>query len=240
MRTDDLIDRLGRDVTVTRPLPPPGIRTAMWMVWAVIYLVVVAVMMFAVMSSAGVTPTPRYLVQQSAALVTGIMAARAALASVIPGANDRVWVLPAIGVATWAAALLWAGVLDLQASGTLGVTSQSDWPCVASMTVGGLLVGFPLVWMLRRGAPLTPHLTAFLAALAALRELAEPVIGMRTNASAASFHAVLRPLVSLPISSSVGPVRSKSNTSTAPCSSVPTTTIGMPWDRRTSTHSITS
>jgi hypothetical protein len=168
MRTDDLIDQLGRDVTVARPLPTPGMRTAVWMIWAVSYLIVVAVMMFAVMSSAGVTPTPLYLVQQSAALVTGILAARAALASVIPGANDRVWVLPAIGVATWAAALLWAGVLDLQASGTLGVTSQSDWPCVASMTVGGLLVGFPLVWMLRRGAPLTPHLTAFLAALAAL------------------------------------------------------------------------
>jgi hypothetical protein len=36
------------------------------------------------------------------------------------------------------------------------------------MTVGGLLVGAPLAWMLRRGAALTPGLTAFLAALAAL------------------------------------------------------------------------
>ena len=168
MKTDELIDRLGRDVTVTRPLPPPGTRTVMWMVWAAMYLVVVTVMMFAVMSSAGVTPTPLYLVQQSAAILTGIMAARAALLSVIPHANDRVWVLPAIGAATWAVALLWASVLDLQVSGTLGVTSQSDWPCVASMTVGGLVVGAPLVWMLRRGAPLTPGLTAFLAALAAL------------------------------------------------------------------------
>jgi hypothetical protein len=168
MKTDELIDRLGRNVTVARPLPAPAIRTALWTVWAVGYLVVAAVMMFAVMSSAGVTPTPRYLVQQSAAILTGIMAARAAFLSVIPGATDRVWVLPAIGVATWAAALLWAGVLDLQASGTLGVTSQSDWPCVASMTVGGLIVGSPLVWMLRRGAPLTPGLTAFLAGLAAL------------------------------------------------------------------------
>ena len=168
MKTDELIDRLGRDVTVARPLPTPGMRTAGWMVWAVSYLVLVAVMMFAVMSSARVTPTPLYLVQQGAALVTGIMAARAAFASVIPGSNSRVWVLPTVGAAVWSVSLLWAGVRDLQASGTLGVTSQSDWPCVASMTVGGLLVGFPLVWMLRRGAPLTPHLTAFLAALAAL------------------------------------------------------------------------
>jgi hypothetical protein len=168
MKTDDLIDRLGRNATVARPLPTPGMRTAAWMVWAASYLVVVAVMMFAVMSSAGVTPTPLYLVQQGAALVTGIMAARAAFVSVIPGANNRVWVLPAIGAAAWGVSLLWAGVLDLRTAGTLGVTSQSDWPCVASMTVGGLLVGAPLVWMLRRGAPLTPGLTAFLAALAAL------------------------------------------------------------------------
>jgi hypothetical protein len=168
MRTDELIDRLGRAVTVAKPLPAPGIRTAMWTVWAVSYLVVVAVMMFAVMSSAGVSPTPLYLVQQSAALVTGIMAARAALASVIPGANTRVWAMPAMGAGVWGLSLLWAGVLDLHASGTLGVTSQSDWPCVVSMTVGGLVVGSPLIWMLRRGAPLTPGLTAFLAALAAL------------------------------------------------------------------------
>lgn len=168
MKTDELIDRLGRDVTVTRPLPAPGIRTAVWMVWAVIYLVVGAVMMFALMSSAGVMPTPLYLVQQGAALATGIMAARAAFASVIPGSNTRVWVLPAIGAAMWGVLLLWAGVRDLQASGTLGVTSESDWPCVVSMTLGGLVVGAPLVWMLRRGAPLTPGLTAFLAGLAAL------------------------------------------------------------------------
>jgi hypothetical protein len=168
MNTDDLIDRLGRDVTVAKPLPAPWMRTAAWMVWALGYLVVVAMMMFAVMSSAGVMPTPLYLVQESAALVTGIMAARAAFASVIPGANNRVWMLPAIGAGVWSLSLLWAGVLDLQTVGTLGVTSQSDWPCVASMTVGGLAVGAPLVWMLRRGAPLTPGLTAFLAALAAL------------------------------------------------------------------------
>lgn len=168
MRTDELIDRLGRDVTVARPLPAPGTRTAMWTVWAVGFLAVAAMMMVAVMSSAAVTPTPLDLVQQGVALVTGILAARAALASVIPGSNNRVWVLPAIGATVWGLSLLWAGLLDLQAFGTLGVTSQTDWKCVVSMTAGGLVIGAPLAWMLRRGAPLTPGLTAFLGGLAAL------------------------------------------------------------------------
>ena len=97
MKTDELIERLGRDVTVAKPLPAPGMRTAAWMVWAVGYLVVVAVMMLAMISAALVTPTTLFLVQQSAALVTGILAARAAFASVIPGASDRPWIMPAIG-----------------------------------------------------------------------------------------------------------------------------------------------
>ncbi len=168
MNTDELIDRLGRDVTVMRPLPAPGVRTAVWTVWAAIYLVVVTAMMFAVMSSAGVMPTALSLLQQGAALVTGIMAARAAFVSVLPGSNERTWMLPALGAAMWGVLLLWASVRDLQAAGTLGMTSASDWPCVVSMTLGGLVVGTPLMWMLRRGAPLTPRLTGLLAAVAAL------------------------------------------------------------------------
>jgi hypothetical protein len=78
------------------------------------------------------------------------------------------WAMPAFGVGGWGLSLFWAGARDLQTSGTLGLTSQSDWPCVVSIAAGGLVVGAPLIWMLRRGAPLTPGLTAFLAALAAL------------------------------------------------------------------------
>ena len=169
MKTDELIDRLGRDVTVARPLPAPGMRTAVWMVWAVSYLVVVAVMMFAV-----------DVVGRSDAHPALSRAAECGVGHWDHGRARRVCVgdswreQPRVGRCRrsgqryGAVSLLWAGVLDLQASGTLGVTSQSDWPCVASMTVGGLVVGAPLVWMLRRGAPLTPGLTAFLAALAAL------------------------------------------------------------------------
>lgn len=168
MNTDDLIERLGREATVVTPLPAPGRRTAVWLVWGAVYLVVVAAMVLMAMSQAGPLVTPLYLLQQGAALVTAITAARAAFASVVPGASQRGRILPAISGAVWIVSLLWGSVLDLKTSGTLGITSQTDWPCVVSMAMGAVVLGGPMVWMLRRGAPLTPRATAVLGGLAAL------------------------------------------------------------------------
>ena len=63
---------------------------------------------------------------------------------------------------------MWQGASDLQTLGTFGVARESDWPCVASMIAGGVFLGAPLLWMLRRGAPLTPRASALLAGVAAL------------------------------------------------------------------------
>ena len=168
MNTDDLIDRLARDSTAVTPLPTASIRTAMWMVWAVLYLVIVAVMMRIAMSAGGVTVTPLYLVQQGAALAIGISAARAALLSVIPGTSTRSSALVHVAAAVWVASVLWQVAIDRRTAGTVGLAAQTDWPCVASMLFGGLVLGGPLVWMVRSGAPLTPRLTAFLIGLAAM------------------------------------------------------------------------
>jgi hypothetical protein len=168
MKTDDLIDRLGRDATIVKPLPAAGVRTAVWLAWAFVYLTVVAVAIFTGMSTGGVMVTPLYLLQQAAALATGISAARAAFISVVPGAHDRLRMLPVASAAVWVASLLWESVGNLQSSGTLGLSSQTDWPCVASMALGGAVLGGLLMWMLRLGAPLTPRTTAWLGGVAAL------------------------------------------------------------------------
>ena len=168
MKTDDLIERLGREATVVTPLPAPGRRTAVWLAWGTIYLAAVAAMIFTAISPGGIAVTPLYLLQQGAALVTGITAARAAFTSVVPGESSRVCVLPAIAGAVWLASLLWGSWRDLQTWGTWGITSQTDWPCVVSIAMGGALLWGPMLVMLRRGAPLTPRRTAFLGGLAAL------------------------------------------------------------------------
>jgi hypothetical protein len=156
------------DVLLAQDLAAPGRRAAMWLLWVAVYLALFAVMKFTLMSSPRVTATPLYMLQQGAALLTGILAARAALASVIPGARHRVWGPALVSGALWIAALLWEAALNVTAVGTTGAASENDWPCVASMIMGGMVLGGPLMWMLRRGAPLTPRATAVFAGLAAL------------------------------------------------------------------------
>src|SRR6185369_13131051 len=70
------------------------------------------------------------------------------------------------------------------------------------------------------------------AALAAFSELAAPVIGMLTRRSHSSRHPPLSPVPSFPTTSSVGPVKSASNTAWPPCSSAPASTTGQPHARR--------
>ena len=58
--------------------------------------------------------------------------------------------------------------------------------------------------------------------------------------SHASRQPALRPVVSLPVTTSVGPVRSCAASSTSPCSSVPSTVSGTPEERCAATQSRTS
>lgn len=165
MNTDDLIERLARQSSAVTPLPAPGKRVALWLGWAALYLAVVFLPMgAAAMDAVG----SLYVLQQAAAMVMALAAANAALTSVIPGLATRAWTRPVVGVVVWTIGLLLAVAADMRAAGMAGLGSQTDWPCVVSMTVGGVVVGAPLVWMLRNGAPLTPRVTAALTAIAAL------------------------------------------------------------------------
>jgi hypothetical protein len=168
MRTEDLIDRIARDAAPVAPLPAPGVRTVAWVLWAALYLIAVGVIVRTTMPAGGATLTPVYVLQQCAALFTAIAAARAAFVSVIPGAPAGAWTLALAGASAWLAAGAWGMWTDLRVAGTIGMAAHSDWPCVISMMFGGLVLAAPLVWLLRRGAPLTPRTTGFLAGLAAL------------------------------------------------------------------------
>jgi hypothetical protein len=51
--------------------------------------------------------------------------------------------------------------------GTLGMGHETDWPCVLSISLGGGVLWAVSISMLRRGAPMSPHVSSLLAAIAA-------------------------------------------------------------------------
>lgn len=168
MKTDDLIQRLGREGAAVTPLPVPSVRTFIWLGGAVVYLAAMTPFVWTVMSAATPAMSALFLGQQAAALVTGILAVYGALSSVVPGSRAPWRAMLMASGAVWVILLAIGMRRDLVAMGSTGVGAETDWPCVALMTVGGAVLTAPLIKMLRRGAPFTPRSTAFLGGLGAL------------------------------------------------------------------------
>jgi hypothetical protein len=57
---------------------------------------------------------------------------------------------------------------DVASVGTFGFGRETDWPCVLSISLGGIGLWALAVAMLRQGAPLTPWSTSGLSAVGAL------------------------------------------------------------------------
>jgi hypothetical protein len=168
MNTEDLIQRLSREGGAATPLPAPSVRTCLWLIAAGVYLAAMTLVVSRMMSTGMASLSPLFLAQQAAALTTGALAVYGALSSVIPG-SPATWrpVLGASGAA-WLILLAVGMGRDRQMLGSLGLGAETDWPCVALMTLGGALLTPPLISMLRRGAPFNPRSTAFLGGLGAL------------------------------------------------------------------------
>ena len=165
--TEKLIERLAAAVEPVRPLARPWIRTAAWLLVAIPY---VALAVFVVSPRGDLISKAlewRYLVEQLAALATGIAAATAAFATVIPGYDRRFLFLPALPLAIWLGSLGDGCVEDWIHFGPAGLSLRPEWFCFPSIVLVGAIPAIVMVVMLRRGAPLTPHITAALGGLAA-------------------------------------------------------------------------
>jgi hypothetical protein len=169
MKTDDLIQRLGNDLVPVRPLAPPWKRAAAWLGYAGLYLMAVVVVAWIRRHRLlGITGDGWYLVEQLAVIATAVAAACAAFDSVIPGADRRALAAPLVPATVALATLVWGSMADLHTQGTIGFGRETDWPCVVSISVGGVALWAVGVTMLRRGAPLAPRLSSMLAGVAAL------------------------------------------------------------------------
>jgi len=167
MDTEKLIERLTEVVEPVRPLPRPWIRTAAWLLVAIPY---VALVVFVVSPRADLISKAsewRYLVEQVAALATGVTAATAAFATVIPGYDRKLLFLPVLPVAIWLGSLGQGCVQAWIQFGAEGLSLQPDWFCFPAILLVGAVPAIAMAIMLRRGAPLTPHITTALGGLAA-------------------------------------------------------------------------
>jgi hypothetical protein len=105
----------------------------------------------------------QFLLEQGFALLTGITAAMAAFASVVPGKSKSYLTWPLIPMAGW---LLTLGEACFRNSAE-GISLQHNLLCLPFILILGTPPAVILWMMLRRGAPLTPSWTAALGALAA-------------------------------------------------------------------------
>ena len=166
MNTEQLIERLAHDAGPVRPLQPPWFRTAVWLLGAGLYLGILTAL---ITSSADLAAnaTRTFLVQQLAAIATGVAAAAAAFASVVPGSSRRVLFLPLVAAMLWLGTIMAGSLQEWVAGAPVGLVAPREWLCVVMITFGGAVPAVAITFMLRRGAPLTPRTTTALGVLAA-------------------------------------------------------------------------
>ena len=103
MKTEELIVQLAARPVRTRRLAAPWWRSGIWLVISIVYAAVVIFIRPDGFSAAGLSD-PRFVIEQSATLLTAVTAAIAAFSSTVPG-YDRKWLLlPILPLAVWLAA----------------------------------------------------------------------------------------------------------------------------------------
>lgn len=167
MDTNSLIQQLATTSKPTRPLSNPWARMAVWLAISVPYILLVVLVMSPRGDILEKLGDSRFLIEQVAALATGISAAVAAFASTIPGYNKRYLLLPVFPFAVWLGTLGVGCLLDFSHHGLNGTTFHADWFCIPGIVIVGAIPGLAIALMLKRGAPLTPALSTALAGLAA-------------------------------------------------------------------------
>lgn len=167
MKTNDLIGTLSKRAMPVKRLPPPWQRALLWLAIAVPYTIMVVIVVHPRADIGDKLIEYRYLTEQFAAIATAITAALAAFISTIPG-HSRKWLLaPLAPLALWLASLGQGCMQTWGEFGASGLVLKPDWICFPSILLAGTVPAIAMVIMLRRGAPLTPHLTLGLGALAA-------------------------------------------------------------------------
>jgi len=167
MDTNALIQELANSAAPVRRLPPPSARMLLWLALSVPVLVaVIWLMMPGDINPIAALADRRFLLEEAVLLVTALAAAFAAFASVVPGYDRRILLIPLVPLAVWLASLGEGCWRNWVALGADGLTLRPDWDCLPPAILIGIVPALAMVMMLRRGAPLLPRISIALGALA--------------------------------------------------------------------------
>jgi hypothetical protein len=165
--TKRLIDRLAAELTDMRPLPSPHRRLFLWIAVSAPFAALVVLLMSPRPDLSARLADPRFMMETLAALATALAAAYVALRMVVPGSDRRLIWLPALPGAAWLATLGAGCLADWLRDGAAGLQITPDPVCLPKIALVGSVPALMMVLMLRRGAPLAPRGTLFLAGLGA-------------------------------------------------------------------------
>jgi hypothetical protein len=168
MDTNALIQELADSAVPVRRLPSPWARMLLWLALSVPILAAVIwlVMPSDINPAVAAITDRRFLIEEAVLLVTALTASLAAFASVVPGYDRRILLIPLLPFAVWLASLGEGCWRNWVALGTNGLTLRPDWDCLPPAILIGIVPSIAMVVMLRRGAPLIPRTSIALGALA--------------------------------------------------------------------------
>jgi len=163
--TQKVMGRLIDNLTPVKRLPSPSLRAAAWLALGIPYVALVVLVMSPRSNLVAKFSDAHFMIEQMAALITGLTAAAAAFATIVPGYDRRIAWLPFAPLAVWLASLGEGCLQILTADGFRNFAS--DWFCLPAIILVGTVPAIAMAVMLRRGAPLTPKITTALGGLAA-------------------------------------------------------------------------
>jgi hypothetical protein len=165
--TEQLIQRLAHHPDRVRPLRAPLVRTGIWLSLSLPYVAIVLLTMIMRHGLPKLAMDTRFIVECVSGLAVGIAAALSAFGSVVPAYSRRFFVVFAMLTGVWLGSVGENCIQEWLRNGPQALSLNHDLSCLPFITFVGIYPAVTLIVMLRRGAPLTPHVTAAVAAIAA-------------------------------------------------------------------------
>ena len=155
-KTPELIDTLVDCATPVRRLRPPLVRAALWLLFAMLVLLLIAV-------GHGVRPDlaerlrqPVFVVGMVGALATGVLAAIASFKVSLPDSSRSWLLLPVPALILWFSTIGYGCLTDWVSIGPNGVRMGEAVQCFATLLMTSVPLSIAILMMLRYAALLRP------------------------------------------------------------------------------------